>query len=108
MGKDVVSFLSWAAEPEMEERKLVCWLQYYHTGLYKEEEDYVNSLFFSWYIIASRIMWAFESLSFQTKTPTPTILVQYFKNATTYSGWVFRTETWLVDCFPIGSSSSKV
>ena len=23
MGKDVVSFLSWAAEPEMEERKLV-------------------------------------------------------------------------------------
>lgn len=27
MGKDVVSFLSWAAEPEMEERKLVCWLQ---------------------------------------------------------------------------------
>lgn len=24
MGKDVVSFLSWAAEPEMEERKLVC------------------------------------------------------------------------------------
>ena len=26
MGKDVVSFLSWAAEPEMEERKLVCFL----------------------------------------------------------------------------------
>lgn len=24
MGKDVVTFLSWAAEPEMEERKLVC------------------------------------------------------------------------------------
>lgn len=24
MGKDVVSFLTWAAEPEMEERKLVC------------------------------------------------------------------------------------
>ena len=24
MGKDIVSFLSWAAEPEMEERKLVC------------------------------------------------------------------------------------
>lgn len=23
MGKDVVTFLSWAAEPEMEERKLV-------------------------------------------------------------------------------------
>ena len=23
MGKDIVSFLSWAAEPEMEERKLV-------------------------------------------------------------------------------------
>jgi len=29
MGKDVVSFLSWAAEPEMEERKLVCFM-YYH------------------------------------------------------------------------------
>lgn len=26
MGKDVVTFLSWAAEPEMEERKLVCLL----------------------------------------------------------------------------------
>lgn len=26
MGKDVVSFLTWAAEPEMEERKLVIWL----------------------------------------------------------------------------------
>jgi len=24
MGKDIVSFLTWAAEPEMEERKLVC------------------------------------------------------------------------------------
>jgi hypothetical protein len=30
MGKDVVSFLSWAAEPEMEERKLVTTLQLYH------------------------------------------------------------------------------
>ena len=30
MGKDVVSFLSWAAEPEMEERKLVTttWLNH--------------------------------------------------------------------------------
>jgi cytochrome c1 len=28
MGKDVVSFLTWAAEPEMEERKLVCFLYY--------------------------------------------------------------------------------
>jgi hypothetical protein len=27
MGKDVVSFLSWAAEPEMEERKLVSLLK---------------------------------------------------------------------------------
>jgi hypothetical protein len=27
MGKDVVSFLSWAAEPEMEERKLGIFLQ---------------------------------------------------------------------------------
>lgn len=27
MGKDVVSFLSWAAEPEMEERKLVTLLE---------------------------------------------------------------------------------
>ena len=35
MGKDVVSFLSWAAEPEMEERKLVscCIPPYYVTGL---------------------------------------------------------------------------
>lgn len=31
MGKDVVSFLSWAAEPEMEERKLVCSLLNYVT-----------------------------------------------------------------------------
>jgi hypothetical protein len=30
MGKDVVSFLSWAAEPEMEERKLVCFLLLTH------------------------------------------------------------------------------
>jgi len=29
MGKDVVSFLSWAAEPEMEERKLVSFLVSY-------------------------------------------------------------------------------
>lgn len=30
MGKDVVSFLSWAAEPEMEERKLVSFFVWYH------------------------------------------------------------------------------
>lgn len=32
MGKDVVSFLTWAAEPEMEERKLVCFFCCYHVS----------------------------------------------------------------------------
>ena len=45
MGKDVVTFLSWAAEPEMEERKLVM-LYLYQSTVYAQRKDLISEFLF--------------------------------------------------------------
>ena len=46
MGKDVVSFLTWAAEPEMEERKLVQIRQ--TLQFYEKTKDIAVTSFLVW------------------------------------------------------------
>jgi len=56
MGKDVVSFLSWAAEPEMEERKLVCFL---HSSSVRSNEINISDFLTHCYYLQMGFKWIF-------------------------------------------------